>query len=460
MDHLVAADVLIGEQAALPTVPLGAPQHVAPNVFYLCSRLVDKLWAGVFEKDPEEIFQFVLNLISQAKRRTGGVTGGLSLEGIYRSLNRVILYMLSRPHAGVASQMETLEALHKLTTNRAIVFGAGNHELEFFACLTFCLLRIADGKRVPSASDGQSRSIWHVRPGEDEEGEGGDGDLEPGEEATAHQGQHLLRNAAKRVWEELFVCKKPALEEAFKTSFGQSNSTPALDAARDLVLEAARRHWSAYLEAERTEAFYRAPGEFHAQLESRIQRITGGFAGGLKRLTSVTSVAAASVTGGGAGVGAGGGTGSGSGGSGSAGGKQKKGDEASMKVILSSLSRSAVEQATLGHVAIVRDVVEQHYRNRWQTDAHLLKYVEEEWLQTEARLTQERGLWGPEKESELTKWTLDPSEGPARMRKRFLRNDLFYLHYPYREELEREQEGKPYKYKRPTSRDSALWYRR
>lgn len=50
MDHLLAADVLIGDQAALPIAPGGSTQHVAPNVFYLASRIVDKLWLGIFKK--------------------------------------------------------------------------------------------------------------------------------------------------------------------------------------------------------------------------------------------------------------------------------------------------------------------------------------------------------------------------------------------------------------------------
>ena len=100
----------------------------------------------------------------------------------------------------------------------------------------------------------------------------------------------------------------------------------------------------------------------------------------------------------------------------------------------SRLPRAIVEQATLSHISIVKEVVEQHYRNRSQTDSHLLKYMEEQWLGTEAALTQERGLWGPFNENPLTKWQVDLTEGPARMRKRLVRNELFYLLYPHREE--------------------------
>lgn len=46
MDHLLAADVLLGEQAAMPIVGGGSYSNIVPNVFYFTSCLVDKLWQG------------------------------------------------------------------------------------------------------------------------------------------------------------------------------------------------------------------------------------------------------------------------------------------------------------------------------------------------------------------------------------------------------------------------------
>ncbi len=106
------------------------------------------------------------------------------------------------------------------------------------------------------------------------------------------------------------------------------------------------------------------------------------------------------------------------------------------------------------------EVVEQHYRNLAQTDRHMLKYTEEEWLRTEANLTRERGLWGPLSEDPLTKWMLDMTEGPSRMRKKLIRNELFYLHYPAPHKRKKDDKEKPLKYKRPTSLDSLRWHDR
>ena len=101
------------------------------------------------------------------------------------------------------------------------------------------------------------------------------------------------------------------------------------------------------------------------------------------------------------------------------------------------------------------------------------QYTAEDWLQMERELTRERGLWGPPVGSDLDKWILDmtegffyispffitphllilvtnavlahidlllltlgmllfASEGPYRMRKKLVRNYLFYQHYPYK----------------------------
>lgn len=71
------------------------------------------------------------------------------------------------------------------------------------------------------------------------------------------------------------------------------------------------------------------------------------------------------------------------------------------------------------------------------TAQHTQQYVHQEWLQTEKELTRERGIWGPPVPSHLDKWMLDMTEGPNRMRKKLMRNEFFYIHYPYRPEQEK-----------------------
>lgn len=67
---------------------------------------------------------------------------GLTLDGMYKSLNRTVLYQLSRPVNSLADQTNILEALHKLTNNRSLILGPGNFDQEFIGCLCYCLLQL------------------------------------------------------------------------------------------------------------------------------------------------------------------------------------------------------------------------------------------------------------------------------------------------------------------------------
>lgn len=76
------------------------------------------------------------------------------------------------------------------------------------------------------------------------------------------------------------------------------------------------------------------------------------------------------------------------------------------------------------------------YSNTFQRQQNSLKYVTEEWASIEYELLRERGLWGPPIGSHLDKFMLEMTEGPCRMRKKMVRNDMFYIHYPYIPEIE------------------------
>jgi hypothetical protein len=105
---------------------------------------VDKLWLGVLNRDPHHVFDFIVQLITQAKKRTSSIGGnssssasssgsgssGLasqSLDNIYRCLNRCILFLLSRPADSISEQMSLLEALHKLTNHRCVINSLAIH---------------------------------------------------------------------------------------------------------------------------------------------------------------------------------------------------------------------------------------------------------------------------------------------------------------------------------------------
>lgn len=128
--------------------------------------------------------------------------------------------------------------------------------------------------------DSNMRTMWHVNPGSDLESRD--------EHLNHHQARNLMSGAALRVWEELYVCKKPAIEEVFKvtlTTPPQNAKAPDLTIVREQVCEAATKLWLNYVDAER-KATYRVPWELHNQIQSKIHKV----AGGLTRLASRTKV--------------------------------------------------------------------------------------------------------------------------------------------------------------------------
>ncbi|XP_052816149.1 WD repeat and FYVE domain-containing protein 3-like isoform X4 [Mya arenaria] len=428
MDHLVAVDVLLGDQAALPIMAGGSHSNMAANVFYFTSRVVDKLIQGTYTRESKEIFDFICKLISQAKRKSSGI----SVDSIYKSLNRTILFQLSRKVDSVSGQTQVLDSLHKLTSHRGLVFAPSNPDSEFLACLCYCLLNLTDdtANRAPQAVVSSShtnlnesqpiQTTWHL-PLEHSPTPGSPSWSSPSRSRAETQGLGLVAKAAKRVWEELYVHKKPALEEIFRTQMNNRDlaktadfTAPDLYTVRPLIQEMASRIWVNYAENERK-------GNFTTTERIPPQIKTIQMVG-----SKVLNLAR---------------------------GKSKR--ELPLKTSPStSIHQHEYMMCSLDHMLLVKDLVEIQARQREQTAEYMGRYLQEQWDTVEHELLRERGLWGPIVGSRLDKWMLDMTEGPFRMRKKMVKNDLFYVHYPYRPDMA----NSPLKYKVPMSNDSKAYY--
>lgn len=214
--------------------------------------------------------------------------------------------------------------------------------------------------------------------------------------------------AAKRVWEEVYISKKPVIEESFKTSLGTTNKAPSLDMVREQLREPSLKLWFAYVDAERRSA-YRTILEVPNQIQSKIQKVTGG----LTRL---------------------------------AGRSKTRREETIMKSRNVSLSWSDVFLSTQSHLIMLKEQVDTQWKNHQVTQQQNDKYISENWKKIESQLISERGIWSPIIGTKLAKWMLEMTEGPCRMRKKLTHNPNFYIHYPYRPELE-NVENRSLKYK-------------
>ncbi|XP_015131950.1 WD repeat and FYVE domain-containing protein 3 isoform X1 [Gallus gallus] len=431
MDHLLAADVLLGEDASLPITSGGSYQVLVNNVFYFTQRVVDKLWQGMFNKESKLLVEFIIQLIAQSKRRSQG----LSLDAIYHCLNRTILYQFSRAHKTVPQQVALLDSLRVLTVNRNLILGPGNHDQEFISCLAHCLINLHVGSNVDGFGlEAEARmTTWHIMIPSDIEPDGV-------YNQDVSEGRQLLLKAINRVWTELIHSKKQVLEEVFKVTLPVNDRGQVdITVARPLIEEASLKCWQNHLAHEkkcisRGEALV-------PSTQSKLSRVSSGF--GLSKLT----------------------------------GSRRNRKESGLNK--HNLSTQEISQWMFTHIAVVRDLVDMQYKEYQERQQNALKYVTEEWSQIEYELLRERGLWGPPIGSHLDKWMLEMTEGPCRMRKKMVRNDMFYTQYPYMPEAEQETnllsdlssrlpetaddtvpQKKPARYRRAISYDSKEYYMR
>ena len=77
--------------ASSGTMSMSAYKLLLENVTHYIERMVDKIW-DIDYREPKQIFEFVIKIINQAKKRSSTSF----LDSLYRSLNRTILFELSR----------------------------------------------------------------------------------------------------------------------------------------------------------------------------------------------------------------------------------------------------------------------------------------------------------------------------------------------------------------------------
>uniref|UniRef100_A0A8C4PW64 WD repeat and FYVE domain containing 3 n=1 Tax=Eptatretus burgeri TaxID=7764 RepID=A0A8C4PW64_EPTBU len=414
INHLLAADVLLGEEAAAPIASGGSHSTLVSNTLYAVQRMVDKLWHGMFSRDSKVVVDFILQLVSQCKRRSPG----LAADILHQCLNRTVLYQLSRPHRTVAQQVQVLDSLRGITTQRSLLMGPHSADHDFLACLVYCLVQLYTGSHLDGFGlETEARmTTWHIPTA----------DLEP---AGTHnvdfsEGRQLLVKAVRRVWAELMVGRRQVVEECFRVTLPASE-TGGVDilAARSILEEPAGKFWQSHLTHEK-KLISRGEVAITSAAQSRLYRVSSGFA--LSMLT---------------------------------GGRKHRKEVGITRACVPTMQDATGWMFT--HIAIVRDLVDFQLRQYGELQQNTLKYVSEEWAVLEGDLSRERSLWGPPVGSHLDKWMLDMTEGPRRMRKKMVRNDLFYVHYPYVPDSDNYSAAvKPTKYRRAVSHDSKEYYKR
>uniref|UniRef100_T1KMA3 WD repeat and FYVE domain-containing protein 3 n=1 Tax=Tetranychus urticae TaxID=32264 RepID=T1KMA3_TETUR len=479
MDHLDSLTAVISQQQHFETTGDNQQNHLhqqtISNIVLFSTILSDKIWQECYLRDRKEILGFQLNLVTKlvfsnqsGNKNARGVNNN-ELALLYRSINRTVLFLLSRPVETIPDRMTMLESLQRVHNYRRIILVAPNNsDSSFFACLTYCLLQLIDEEKNRLMN--KTRTQWHSTEGESES------IVQPDEGAL------LIASVSRKIWNEIYLSKKSVLEEALKinlvpnpSSFGIVSEIPDLGSLRDSLTDITHKFWINYQESEQLRQKRVKTGLSNLSIDSPSSpgptALISEKLGNINKLTQVVNSGGGLMS-----KIVGGTTGAVSGALSNAVGSTIKKEIFKSSIatdanltkgtvaVWNSMSPSEVAACTYDHISLISELVDSQLKQKIQSDVHLLKYVYDEWIACENELlTREKAIWGPEHGSKnLDKWKLDMTEGPHRMRRKMVKNELFYVHYPYRPEVDSSKTigRKKGKYNPPISFDSRDYFKR
>ncbi|KAI6229287.1 Beige/BEACH domain-containing protein [Aphelenchoides besseyi] len=384
----------------------------AINVVHFLSRVIDSVWSCLYRGNPVKILKCFLKLLAEAHVLNKATAQLACTEGHLTALFRIVLYLLSRPIDNVDTQMSVVDTLAEIIRNQHLLLSANSNNPLFYGALVHLIFMLSEPPDLHSQVTNQ-----HLQ-----------------------RGSAQVSVCAQSVWGILWQQKKPLLEEIFKRSIELD-----LYSARAACGETANRYWLQFVDIQAagstsssqpnpatslTQSARQVGGQLQQQIQSRLSRVARS---GLKRLTSRTGLGTSTTS--------------------------------FDKVFVPAqfhYERPKVEPETFHmwirvHVSLLKEFLRSQSQRYVEWHTHVRKWSMQEWQNTEAELTRERGLWGPEQRSKLDKFQLDITEGPCRVRKKLLPDPKFYHRYPYRPHLD-IAEAKPMRAKVAISRDSRSYY--
>ncbi|XP_051503739.1 WD repeat- and FYVE domain-containing protein 4-like isoform X2 [Myxocyprinus asiaticus] len=192
----------------------GKAAILVENVAFFSKKLVEKLYSGMFVADPENLLVFIAEQIAVALERVQGHRE-MTVSVLYKSLNRALLYFLSRPRQTPVEQELIIQTIHVLQQHWNIIMATYNANVHFISCLMHCLLLIRSG----SFSEGfgceiqekPSRNIWrHLFPHKNSQV------MSQTNVSDSAEVESKLTMLVESTWSKVMQERRQTLEEAYK----------------------------------------------------------------------------------------------------------------------------------------------------------------------------------------------------------------------------------------------------
>lgn len=476
------------------------------EIVSLMVLIVDKLWQNTYLDDRKNVLNCLVKVIgfnnsqieqsSKTNQSTFKSFKNLTFQVseinmLYKTTNRCVLHLISRSIESMSDRMFIMEVLQLIYVHRQLLITSkANMDAEFFICLVHCLLQLVDEECIMlSTPKLVSKTTWYVA----NDGDGTKPMMLTSQEAT-DDGVILIVSTAKKIWNEIYLSKKALLEDSLKISFAKTSSAfgvtsvvPDIGLMRDMLFDVTLKYWFNYIESE-NQRHQKKVAASSAAATASASTVTSSSTNSstssfemptllpssasnmiqekLTHMNKFNSLMAKSGAGGLVSKIVGGTSGMvGTAISSAVGTARKEMFRTNSDCLVPTncwwtlRGRQEALGAIVCHVNLIRDFIQFNISQKQVLDYHLRKYVHSEWLNYEYEfLVREKAIWGPEYGSKrFDKWVLDMTEGPGRMRKKFIRNDQFYVNYPNSGLDAAEQKGKS---KTAVSLDAKDYYKR
>lgn len=191
---------------------IGSFGRAVVGLSVFCTRLIDKLWQGLYAKPSEHLYKFLKKLVEQAITKPKI----LPLVELQRALNRIILYQLSTVPKSEPEQKELVDTLCMLSSHAHVIFDETNTDHQFFQCLVYRLLALVFGGELQRNGE---ESPLHG-PADDHEAPAESGETAARMKPPSHgykgyvpiMTSSLLKSGANRLWSKLLEHKREILE--------------------------------------------------------------------------------------------------------------------------------------------------------------------------------------------------------------------------------------------------------
>ncbi|XP_062943018.1 WD repeat- and FYVE domain-containing protein 4 [Cynocephalus volans] len=365
--------ILGGSKEPPPNTEATAPSLA--NISYFTQKLVEKLYSGVFSADPRHILLFITEHIMVVIENTSSQRD-TAISTLYSSLNKVILYCLSKPQQSLFECLSLLSILGFLQEHWDIIFATYNSNVSFLLCLMHCLL-LLNARSYPEGFGLEPKpkmTPYHqvfLSPNEEVKEKTGEDFL------SLSDVQHNIQKTVRTLWQQLVAQRRQALEDAFKIdlSVKPGESEVKIEEVTPLWEETMLKAWQHYLASEKKLLSSRSNVTHH----SKVTSWSGSLSSAIRLMP----------------------------------GRQAKDPECKTEGFV-----SCIENYRRRGQELYASLYKDHVQRQRCSNIKAAKA----WARIQEQLFGELGLWSQMTEvTPCSKWELDWREGPARMRKRIRR---------------------------------------